>query len=458
MYVEKTSGGMDMYTRALLGVVVLLGSTALAGDIRAVTETADARLAIELKFRQDFGLDADPAAVRALMGNPAAYDGNFPVALSPPERAEMGRRIAMEAKMAPLELHAQGLPGFAGIWIDQPSGGVIKVALVGGTDGDRATLQRLVPPGARLEIVPARHTFPDLQALQRRIRDRADEFQTQGHRIGLLYVHLQSNSVRIGVTSESEAALNAMRAQYGDAVSIEIADPVPTACTDRWHCQGPPLRAGIAAPTNAAVPCSLAFLIRKFGTVGWLTAGHCAPNVGAVWFHDGIGIGTIRATCWPQCNFSDAARAGELNSTFSGNRVYVSGNATGRHVTGSQGRFDDNYGNYTCLNARRAEAWRCGYIQSDNAFVCYQRAANGSCTIWFTEMRLASFANAYGDSGGAVHSSFTGRGVVAYGVESGCTSMPNGDTCSGLGIYSHIANVLTELGNWSVCSALTPCE
>jgi hypothetical protein len=449
---------MDMIARIFLVLVVLLGSTGLAGDARAVNEKADDRLANELKFRQDFGLDADAAAVRALMANPAAYDGNFPVALTGPERVEMERRIAMEAQMAPLEQHAQSLPGFAGHWIDQPAGGVIKVALVGGTDADRATLQSLVPPGARLEIVPARYTLPDLQALQRRIKDDVDEFHAQGHRIGLLYVHLQSNGVRVGVSGDQEVALKALQARYGDAISVEIADPVTTACTDRWHCKGPPLRAGIAAPTNAAIPCTIAFLITKAGVRGWLTAGHCAPNPGAIWYHDGIGIGTIRATCWPQCQYSDAARAGELNATYSGNRVYLSGNATGRYVTSSQALFADNYGNYVCLNARRAEAWRCGYIQSDNAFVCYQYDQYGNCTIWFHEQRLASFANAYGDSGGAVHSAFTGRGVVAYGVESGCTYMPNGDTCSGYGIYSHIARVLSELGGWYVCSSITPCE
>src|SRR5688572_11039851 len=180
------------------------------------------------------------------MANPAAYDGSFPVALTGPERAEMQRRIAMEAQMAPLERHAQSLPGFAGHWIDQPAGGVIKVALVGGTDADRAALQALVPPVARLEIVAARYLLSDLRALQRRVRDDADEFHAQGHRIGLLYVHLQSNSVRVGVSGDQEAALKAIQARYGDAISVEIADPVPSGCTDRYHCQGPPLRAGIA--------------------------------------------------------------------------------------------------------------------------------------------------------------------------------------------------------------------
>lgn len=447
-----------MFARVLLGLVILFGSSGLAANAQAVSETPDEGLASELKFRQDFGLNADPAAVRALMASPAAYDGNFPLALATAERAEMERRIAMEAQIGPLEQRAQGLPGFAGLWIDQPAGGIIRVALVDGTDADRAALHSLVPPGARLEIVPARHTLLDLVALQGRIRADAREFQAQGQQIGLLYPHLPSNGIRVGVNGDQEAALMALQARYGDAISVEFADPVTTACTDRYHCKGPPLRAGIAAPTNASSPCSLAFMITKTGVRGWLTAGHCAKTVGAVWYHDGIGIGTIRKTCWPQCQFSDAARAGELNATYTSNRVYLSGNATGRYVTNSQALNGDNNGNYVCLNARRAEAWRCGYIQSDSATVCYERDSSGNCTIWYDQQRLASFANKYGDSGGAVHGAFTGRGVVALGVESGCTYMPDGDTCSGYGIYGHIARVLSELDGWFVCSALTPCE
>lgn len=91
-------------------------------------------------------------------------------------------------------------------------------------------------------------------------------------------------------------------------LSWRISDHYPlwasfTACTDRYNCIGPPVRAGIAAPTNAAVPCSLAFLVKKSGVTGtgWLSAGHCASGVGAVWQHDGVSIGTIRANCWPNC-------------------------------------------------------------------------------------------------------------------------------------------------------------
>ena len=394
------------------------------------------------------------------MADPGAYDGNFPVALTPAERAEMERRIALEKQMTPLEELAASLPGFAGHWIDQPGGGVIKVALVDGTDVDSVRLQALVPPGARLEIVPARFTLSDLEAIHRQIKEDVDELQARGNEIGLFYIHPQTNGVRVGVSSDQKAALAALQGRYGDAVSVEVADPVTTACTDRNHCAGPPLRAGIAAPTNAAIPCSLGFLIRKSGVEGWLTAGHCAKTIGAVWYHNGIGIGTIRATCYPACQYSDAARAGELNTTYSANRVYAPPAAypNGRLIHSSMALNADDPQDYVCLNARRAEGWRCGYIQSVNATVCYERDVNGNCTVWFDEQRLANFANKNGDSGGGVHTGVTGGGVYALGIESGCTYMPDGDTCSGWGIYSHIARVISELGGWQVCSSVFTCE
>lgn len=447
-----------MVGRLTLALVVFFGSSIVARETQALEAPPDDRFAVEMKFRQDFGLNSDPAAVMALMSDRTAYDENFPVALTPAERTEMERRIAMEAQMAPLEAVAEMLPGFAGHWIDQPAGGVIKVALVDASRAARAALEPVVPAGASLEIVPARHDLSTLAELQGEVWLQADALHAEGHQVVLIYVDLPTNTVRVGVTGDRDAALAALQARYGEAISVENAQPVTTACTDRYNCAGPPLRGGISAPSNASFPCSLAFLIKKLSTVGWLTAGHCATTIGAVWYHAGIQIGTIRATCWPSCQYSDAARAGELNATYSSNRVYLSGNATGRYVTGSQALNADNRGDYTCLNARRSESWRCGYIENDNAYVCYQYNQYGNCTIWYTEQRLASFPNANGDSGGAVHSAYTGRGVVAYGVESGCTYMPNGDTCSGYGIYSHIARVLSELGGWSVCSSVTPCE
>jgi hypothetical protein len=73
-------------------------------------------------------------------------------------------------------------------------------------------------------------------------------------------------------------------------------------------------------------------------------------------------------------------------------------------------------------------------------------------------MRFASYASMFGDSGGAVHSAIIGGGVRAYGVHSGCTWLGQDDVCYGLGIYSHIAHVLWELGQLALCTANAPCS
>lgn len=440
-----------MFRRVMLSLVVLLGSTGLPGDLRAVDDSAEEKLSIELKFRRDFGLNADPTFVRALMADAAAYDESFPVALTDGERSEMKRRIAMEDALAPLETFARALPESAGIWIDQPAGGVVKVALTAGADKQRATLEGLAPAGARLEIVSARFTLSELESAERRLRQEADGFVFQGHQLNSWYVDIDSNRLAVGVSRDHDAALAALQAAFGDVVSIVNADPVFTdsGCYTRDHCRGPALRGGITAPTNATVPCSLGFLVyRGTSEVGWLTAGHCARTIGANWWHHDISIGTIRATCYPSCQYSDAARGAVVPSGYYSNWVYAAGDSNGKQVWYPQALNGDGKGYYVCLNARRAEAWRCGYIEVQKATVCYERDAQGNCTVWFDEQRLASFPNKVGDSGGAVHSAEQSYSrVIAYGIESGCTYLPPGsDTCQGWGIYSHIARVQAELG------------
>jgi hypothetical protein len=164
------------------------------------------------------------------------------------------------------------------------------------------------------------------------------------------------------------------------------------------------------------------------------------------------------ATCWPQCSYSDAARADICCTALISRIVYTSGAPSGWPVYAGQGYNVDNVGDQVCLNARKAETWRCGTIQNDNAYICYQYYQNGTCQIWFYEQRLASYASMYGDSGGATHSPLQvpSYSVVAYGVHSGCYGTWQGDTCNGFGIYSHIYRVSQELGV-TVCSAVNEC-
>jgi hypothetical protein len=431
----------------------------------------DQKLQDELRFRRDFGLTTDLAEVRALMADPTAYT-TYPVALTPEERAEMERRLAMEGQMTPLEEAAEKMPNFAGHWIDQPAGGVIVVAFAGDAEKREPELRPLVPPGAELQVRNVKHTAAELEAVREQIKGVLSDLGRAGIRVGLLYTDLPTNRVIVGVVDLDSAATARLEALYRDAVATESSSPVATACTGRESCYGPPLRAGISvAPDNVVLHnrCSMAFLVRQGSYVQWLTAGHCAPSVNStVWYHAGNGpvnptagswpIGTIKATCWPQCNYSDAARGGNINNTYASKIVYGQGAPNGWPVNTAQGYNVDNVGDQVCLNARKAELWRCGTIQNDNAYICYEFNPNGTCKIWFNEMRTASYASMYGDSGGAVHSPLQvpSYSVVAYGVHSGCTLTFQTDTCDGFGIYSHIYRVSQELGV-TVCSAINPC-
>lgn len=75
---------------------------------------ADAQLREELRFRRDFGFDTEPSAVAALMANPANYIGDYGVALTPAELADLRARLLSEDHMIPVREYAERQPTFAG--------------------------------------------------------------------------------------------------------------------------------------------------------------------------------------------------------------------------------------------------------------------------------------------------------------------------------------------------------
>ena len=438
-------------------------------EARATDDPAATRLANELRFRRDFGLVSDVSYVKQLMADPAAYNGEYPVALTVAEREEMDRRIAMEDEMVELEVYARAQPTYGGHWIDQPAGGNIVVAFAGDADLHRAAVEALAPERATVQVINVARTMAELRAVDDSLWDDRHALQAEGILVRHWEIDVRNNELLVGIEKLDPTIESDLRDRYGAAIrAVESRNPTftsHTGCTSRTDCYGPPIRAGISGAPLNAYPCSLAFLIHAGSPVGWLTAGHCAQTTGVVWYHSNSGsrpLGTIRATCWPQCTFSDAARAGELNATYSSYHVYNGQHSTVA-VTASQALNADDIGDYTCLNARRTEAWRCGYIDAIGT-VCYEEDASGNCTLWFDEQRWATYSAYSGDSGGAVHSAIITYGVRAYGVQSGCEDFDGGGCepghSDGRAIYSHIARVMSEIGQGtsvSVCTASAPC-
>jgi hypothetical protein len=162
-------------------------------------------------------------------------------------------------------------------------------------------------------------------------------------------------------------------------------------------------------------------------------------------------MGTIMQTCWPQCTYSDSGRADICCFSLISNIVYDNNYPAGRIVDYAQPQDADDPGDFVCLNGRRSLMWRCGTIYS----IGYWDYGG----VWFLQQRFATYANKVGDSGGAVHSAMYPpyNRVKAYGIQSGCTDVaPDGVTCEGHGIYSHIYHVRLDMGV-TVCSVLNPC-
>jgi hypothetical protein len=437
---------------------IVLAMSGALGNVQAVSaQPSEERLADEIRFRRDFGLRADEAYVRDLISQRPA-NARWDYALTDAEAREMDRRALMEAAMAPLEEASESRPDFAGHWIDQRNGGVITIAFTRNAVGHRNALNRLVPAGAELRLVDVPFALADLKAVEDRITSERDALLADGIEVSFWGTDISENRVRIGIVDFTDQKAAVLRARYDNMVLVMPADPVPTACTSKETCIGPPLRGGISgAPANTAYRnrCSLGFLVRAGTSVQWLTAGHCAPTVGVRWYqgaNTNWDIGTIRATCWPQCNFSDAARGGNISNTYASTKVWLNNLGEMRNISAQQGFNLDDEGDMTCLNGRRSEAGaRCGYIE----FVGNWTYPGG---VFFNELRFATYAHKYGDSGGAVHSYVTSNFTyVAYGVHSGCTAaIDANDNCTGLSMYSHIYRVGQEL-TVTVCTTARPC-
>jgi hypothetical protein len=454
--------------RLLLCMVV--ATLGLFGEAQTTRAVDPGELADELHFRENFGFTTDPRYVADLMASTQAHVrwGAF---LSAEEEAEMDRRGELEGAIAPLEARAERLDGFAGHWIDQRDGGVVTVAFTEEPAKHAEALRTLLPAGAELRLAQVDFSLAQLRKTEAAVAEDLDELWEMGVAIRVWGVDISENRVRIGVAGLDSDIADVLTDRYGRQILPFVADPEPTACTSRESCFGPPLRAGISgAPKGTTINnrCSIAFLVHAGSAVQWLTAGHCATTTGTTgctnasppaycWFHAGNGswgIGSIRATCWPQCLYSDAARGGNINSTYASNHVWLNYLGDMRSVSSSQALNADNEGDLTCLNARKSEgSYRCGYIE----FIGSWTYPGG---VYFNELRFATYAHKYGDSGGAVQSGPTSHSpprVIAYGVHSGCTgSVSSTSNCSGFSMYSHIARINQELGV-SVCTVANPC-
>ena len=275
-----------------------------------------------LRFREEHGLDLDLKdnesaiydRIFESMGNwnnpstPAgevarATTARWGVPLRAADAAELEYRFAYEQQAAeaiPSWTTSQAQETYAGYYIDERAGGLIRVGFTGGQAAQ--TLAALKQDGGLMAdsrrvtgfVVPPQHTLPALEALVYQV-------ETGGYPAGLITgvgIDIPANSVEVGASNVSQAQ-SILQADFGSQAPITVfyqpgrrdlkvgrerVGGMVRAGDEIWHkypgtSEVGPCTASFGAFQKTKNPDTGSSMLRYFA----LSAGHCAEIGTKVW-------------------------------------------------------------------------------------------------------------------------------------------------------------------------------
>jgi hypothetical protein len=193
-----------------------------------------------------------------------------------------------------------------------------------------------------------------------------------------------------------------------------------------------PLKSGLSIISPSKGYCTGAFSAYSLSggvkTPYYITAGHCG-TVGETIQQGGEGIGTVVQKYLQEFGTADAIKI-SVDSLIVSDKIYDRADFEAVEQTN-----DEIVGQTICKSGYSTDL-TCGTLYANN-WSGY--LIDGSSSYWNTNMRWAKLYAAGGDSGAAA---FKGNPNFGYSTAVGVLSASNGvDT-----IYSHISNVLSNLG------------
>jgi hypothetical protein len=124
----RRSPAILLSAASVVSVILLsMGAPSFANPNAAPTATES----FEQHARAQWGLDQDLAVVRSVDRSTQATRKDLGIPLSPAESANIVARQRLLPVEAAIVTAASKLPGYAGVWVDQPAGGIIHVGVVG---------------------------------------------------------------------------------------------------------------------------------------------------------------------------------------------------------------------------------------------------------------------------------------------------------------------------------------
>lgn len=399
-------------TGVLVCVFALLTVGSATAQVSAASITS-AELDQAMRLRQEWGFKNDPAYVLSVELS-ATSSHYYSIALTPAEQAEMERRGRIIDALATAGPAIEALPGYAGLYFDQPAGGVLDIALTSSA-ASLPDVTALLPLGTIVRFRQVSYTWADLVRVQHNVESAmTSRLALDDAAIRQVWSDPISNRVKVGVDQMGAELAARLAAHFGPETSVVPADaPSPTSCTSRLNCPSP-WKGGVAIDGGGET-CTSGFLgrpVSSFSRLYVLTAGHCIyfATYHATWYHAGLAIGTSQFhTFYTNSN----ADVGAINATESGakNLVMASGISDIRSITGGYTNSQQVVGGTVCRAGRpepTAPEYTCNVITATNQSTYYPNPGITIFGLW-----VANIATAPGQSGGSMIYGNTAMGVVS---------------------------------------------
>ncbi len=191
----------------------------------------DAELLRAVQFRQAFGLRDDKAWIIAVAADPTSEAGFevYGVPLMPAEYRDLLARSANATDIVPI-LQSYGaayVETWAGMFIDQETGGALVAQFTDGIEVHRQRLADLLPSGARFDVREVDWTLAELRQFASEIQADSAWFESIDASLYAADVDEGENRVRVRFESRDPALVVAIRAHLGDPAWIELQWKAP---------------------------------------------------------------------------------------------------------------------------------------------------------------------------------------------------------------------------------------
>ncbi len=418
------------WTTAALGGLVIAGSGLLVGIPEASPAGAapNARMTPletrSVSLRASMGLDDDLDHVRAVASSADSTTSDLGIALSPAEHLEMRRRAALGSRVRSIDSSFTSDPTYAGAWLDQAAGGVLRVAFTrkpGAAGARKLAAQLLSGQAATTQVVA--HSLRQLDSIEARVTADivAATAKHQSTEVSA-GVDLAANAVTITIAADAPAAAEgAVLARFGPSGVVVTRGNAATLDDGRNFLSGRLFGGEWITSSTSACTVTYADAKSAYNETYAITAGHCGAN--GTRFYQGYGtrgIGTVHSdgTYGHTETECDCAPVGPTPAPgFGTNQVLINNNEL-RTLTA----YDSTYqGEVVCQSGASSYdslgSLQCGPV-ADNAFSTQEATPDRSLVFVLYDCVEVDAHAQGGDSGAPIIAGSSLVGIMSASVNS----------------------------------------